>query len=121
MSDPHLLCDTPAWRPMLRSSNAGGFFGGLVASVIIRLIFFAAIDGLRPRPPLSSRPSSPRSAKRQDHVDTSGIDVFICSGDELDLQPFQTQQNNPLENNRDAHWSEHWLSAAVQPESLHPQ
>ena len=58
-------------EPMVRPS------GGRVASVMTRSIFAAGMDGLRPRPALSLRPSSPKRSKRFDHIDTVGIDVFI--------------------------------------------
>jgi hypothetical protein len=73
-----VLCDTPAWRPMLRTLQRLRFFGGRVASVTTRSIFFAVIDGLRPRPLLSLRPSRLCASKRLDHIDTVGIDVFSC-------------------------------------------
>jgi hypothetical protein len=40
-----------------------------------RSIFLVGIDGLRPRPALSLRPSRPNCSKRLDHRDTVGIDV----------------------------------------------
>ena len=89
-----VLCDTPAWRPMLRTLQRFRFFGGRVASVTTRSIFFSVIDGLRPRPLLSLRPSRPCASKRADHVDTVGIDVFSRLAIRRDLQSFQTQQDD---------------------------
>src|SRR5208337_27304 len=61
--------------------------GGQVASVMTRSIFAAGMDGLRPRPILSLRPSSPNRSKRFDHIDTVGIDVFIRPATSSILKP----------------------------------
>jgi hypothetical protein len=42
--DPlHVLCDTPAWRLMLRTLQRLRFSGGRVTSVTTRSIFFCGI------------------------------------------------------------------------------
>src|SRR6185436_14114765 len=78
---------TPAWRPMLRTLQRFRFFGGRVASVTTRSIFFSVIDGLRPRPLLSLRPSRPCASKRADHVDTVGI-ASTTTEEDLVLDPY---------------------------------
>jgi len=71
-----VLCETPAWRPMLRTLQRLRPFGGRVTSVTTRSTFFVGIEGLRPRPAASSSPASPRVSKRFDHVETRFAVVF---------------------------------------------
>jgi hypothetical protein len=71
-----VLCEMPTWRPMLRTRQRLRPFGGRVTSVTTRSIFFAGIEGLRPRPAASSRPASPRISKRLDHTETRFAVVF---------------------------------------------
>src|SRR5262249_14788709 len=57
------------------------------SSLMTRSSFLAGIDGLRPRPALSARPSRPNFSKRLDHVDTVGIDVPTRAATSLILRP----------------------------------
>jgi len=72
---------------MLRTLQRFRVFGGRVASVKTRATFAAGIDGLRPRPGSSSKPSSPRSAKRVDHSETRFAVVFSRAAATVTLTP----------------------------------
>src|ERR1700724_286356 len=68
--------------------------GGRVASVTTRATFEFEIDGLRPRPGLSSRPARPDVSKRPDHRGNALGRCFQPLSNSLDADAVEPQQND---------------------------